>query len=74
MLEGWSWPVIRAEPNPKERFFDQLAQVRGLINEPGGGRKTLAQEAAHRYQRIRQRCPEDIGVLEERIRNWIAAP
>jgi hypothetical protein len=73
LLDGWSWPVIRAEPNPKELYFDRLAQERGLINEPGGGRRTLGQEAARRYNRICQRCPEDIGILEARIRAWIGA-
>lgn len=73
LLAGWSWPVIRAELNPKERYFDRLVQRRGLQDEPGGGRRTLGQEAARRYDRIRQRCPEDIVVLEERIRAWIEA-
>ena len=73
LLEGWSWPAIRAEPNPKEIYFDHLAQVRGVRDEPGEGRRTLAHEAARRYRRIRQRCPEDIGALEHRIRAWIEA-
>lgn len=71
LLAGWNWPAIRAERNPKERYFDRLAQERRILDEPGGGRKTLAQEAARRYSRIRQRCPEDIVTLEERIRVWI---
>ncbi|WP_281181280.1 hypothetical protein [Chloroflexus islandicus] len=42
-----------------------------MSDEPGGGRRTLGQEAARRYERIRQRCPEDIGELERRIRVWL---
>lgn len=71
LLDGWSWTRIRAELNPKERYFDQLARQRGVSDEPGGGRRTLGQEAARRYERIRQRCPEDIGELERRIRDWL---
>lgn len=71
LLKEWSWPAIRAEPNPKEIYFERLANERDLLSEPGGGRKTLGIEAARRYKRIRQRCPEDIVALEERIRAWV---
>lgn len=71
LLAGWSWPAIRAELNPKEVYFDRLARERGLIDEPGGGRRTLGQEAARRYDRMRQFCPEDIVTLEKRIRYWM---
>ena len=37
----------------------------------GGGRKMLALEAARRYDRIRQLCPEDVAALEIRIRDWM---
>lgn len=65
---GWSWSAIRADPHPKERYFEPLAASRGLDKEPGGGRKTLAIEAARNYKRIRERCREDLGVLEMRLR------
>ena len=35
------------------------------------GRKTLAEEAARRYDRIRQLCPEDIADLEDRVRSFV---
>jgi hypothetical protein len=69
---GWRWAAIRAERDPKERYFSRLARQRKLLNEPGGGRKILSEEAARRYDRIRRRCPEDIAALEDRIRAWIA--
>lgn len=69
----WSWKAIRAEINPKEWYFDTLAKQRGLIDDGNGGRNILAREAARRYGRIRQLCPEDIGRLEARIGEWIAA-
>lgn len=67
----WHWPQVRAEVNPKEVYFEPFAARRGLADAPGGGRKQLAEEAVQHYERIRRRCPQDIGSLEERIRRWI---
>lgn len=67
----WNWKEIRAEMHPKERFFEPIAKERGVHEEPGGGRKALATEAARRYSRIRQLCPEDIQNLETRIKERI---
>jgi hypothetical protein len=63
----WSWQEIRKERDPKERYFDKLVENRRLQDDPGGGRKTLATEAARRYRRIQSKCPEDVQVLERRI-------
>jgi hypothetical protein len=68
---GWAWKSIRAEINLKEVYFLPFAKSRGLLEQPGEGRKTLAQEAARRYVRIRELCPEDVAVLEDRIRRWM---
>lgn len=65
---NWSWQEIRAERDPKERYYKPYAEARGVLNEPYEGRGTLAKEAARNYQRIRQLCPEDIQSLEARIR------
>lgn len=65
---AWSWHSIRSEIHPKESYFLPFAGWRGLLDEPGQGRKTLAREAAARYDRVRQRCPEDVRELEDRIR------
>ena len=67
----WEWKAVRAEIHPKERYFEPLARERGVHEEPGGGRKTLATEAARRYSRIKRLCPEDIGNLEQRIRELL---
>jgi len=65
---AWSWQAIRAEPDPKEKYFQPIAEQRGLLAEPGEGRKTLGLGAAQRYgQRLRQKCPDDILSLETRI-------
>jgi hypothetical protein len=68
----WNWQVIRREVHPKENYFLPFAEMRSLLDEPGEGRKTLAEEAAQRYRRIRQLCPEDVVVLENRVCSWIA--
>lgn len=64
----WEWAAIRAEKDVKEAYYQPFASLRGVINSPGEGRRTLAEEAARRYARVRQLCPEDIVALEERIR------
>lgn len=67
MLAGWRWADIRIERDPKERYFLPFAEQRGLLDEPGQGRKTLAEEAAGQYTtRIRRLCPE-VADLENRI-------
>ena len=67
----WVWREVRSEENPKERYFETIARLRGVLDSPGQGRKILAEEAADHYRRIRQLCREDILNLETRIRTWI---
>ena len=64
----WNWQTIRAEEHPKENSYLPFAIQRKVHRQPAQGRSTLALEAAKRYDRIRQLCPEDIAVLEQRIR------
>jgi hypothetical protein len=68
---SWSWREIRQEVHPKEAYFTPFARQRGVQDGPGEGRRLLALEAARRYDRIRQLCPEDVAVLEDRIRRWV---
>jgi hypothetical protein len=70
LLPDWNWETIRAERDPKEAYFVPLAKSRDLIEEPDEGRGALAQEAAHRYKRIRKRCPELVA-LEAAIRGKV---
>lgn len=69
---NWNWQEICKEVHPKENYFLPRAEMRSLLDEPGEGRRTLAEEAARQYRRIRQLCLEDIAVLEDRTRAWIA--
>ncbi len=71
LSSDWNWQVIRDEVNPKETYFLPFATQRKLLDAPGEGRKTLAEEAARRYDRIRQLCPEDIADLEDRVRSFV---
>lgn len=63
----WVWTEIRAERDPKEQYFEPLARLKGVIDEPAQGRGTLAIQAAKRYDRVRILCDE-VRILEERIR------
>ena len=65
---SWGWHSVRSEVNPKEAYFEPFARQRGVDGDPDGGRKILADEAARRYDRIRQLCPEDVASMENRIR------
>lgn len=71
--KGWRWADVRAANDVKERYFDVLAKERGVADGPGGGRKVLGEEAAHRIPRIRRRCVEDFDRLSRRLEE-VAAP
>lgn len=64
----WSWKALRAERDAKEAYFDPYVDRRGLRSAPYQGRALLAEEAARRYDRIRQLCPEDVGALHDGLR------
>lgn len=64
---SWRWKDVRQEIDVKERYFDVLAQERGLTDSPGEGRKTLGQEASRRIDAIRQKCPDDFDALARRL-------
>ena len=64
---GWRWKNVRAEVRVKETYFEPLVEQRGLADEPGGGRKPLAEAASRRINAIRQKCPEDFDDLAKRL-------
>jgi hypothetical protein len=69
----WVWADVRQEPNPKERYFEPFARSRKVSDGPGGGRKALAETAAHRFERICQLCREDLAALRDRVLTYVAA-
>lgn len=66
--KAWNWADIRQHRDPKEAYFEPLANSRNLQNEPGQGRTTLGKEAAANYARVRTLCQEDIQQLEDRLK------
>jgi len=71
--KDWSWRALRAEPHPKEAYFEPFAVRTAVANGVGGGRKILAEDAAQQYApRVRRLCPE-LAKLEARILSWIKA-
>ncbi|NJM48747.1 MAG: hypothetical protein HC860_23415 [Alkalinema sp. RU_4_3] len=53
-----------------EVYFEEYAKLRGCYSELAEGRRLLGAEAAKKYDRIRQLCPE-LQDLEDRIKAWI---
>lgn len=66
----WKWSEIRAERKSKTSYFMRFTEQRSLLEARCQGRGLLAEEAAKRYDRIRQLCPEDIQELEKNLRQW----
>ena len=64
---NWNWKEVRKEVQVKERYFELLVAERGLSDSPGGGRKTLGDEAARRIGEIRRKCPEDFDCIARRL-------
>ena len=64
---GWAWADVREEVHVKERYFEPLAERRGVSDGPGRGRKALGEEAARRIGAIRRKCPEDFDALARRL-------
>lgn len=65
--DEWKWSDVRAEIRVKETYFEPLAEHRGLTDAPGGGRRSLGEEASRRIEAIRRKCPEDFDALARRL-------
>ncbi len=70
---SWRWENVRAEIQVKEQYFEPLVAQRGLSDAPGGGRKTLGDEASRNIGAIRRKCPEDFDALAVRLEAAIQA-
>jgi hypothetical protein len=60
---GSSWREIRADPDVKNTYFKQLAATKNTSGLPHQGRQKLMTEAMKNWNRMKSRCPEDIGIL-----------
>lgn len=65
------WSEVRAEPDPKERFFDPLAAESGWEAEVGGGRKKAMRQLGANWQGLLQVCDE-LRELRSRVEAWLA--
>ncbi len=72
LLPDWKWSEIRSHRDPKEEFFQPLADASNVSADDDGGRKRLGFQAAKKYKRVRQLCKEDIQALEKRLGAWIS--
>ena len=63
----WRWADVRGEIHVKERYFDVLAEERGVADDPDGSRKTLGEKAARNLPAIRRKYPEDFDALARRL-------
>jgi hypothetical protein len=70
--KDWTWKTVRSEVHVKERFYLPYVKERGLELDPAQGRKSLGEEAARNYKRVRQLCKEDISNLENNIRLYLS--
>lgn len=68
-----SWPEVRAECHPKERFADPLLKKQGWSLEVGKGRRRAMRDLGAGWRGLLQVCPE-IDNLKGRIAAWLAAP
>lgn len=59
--------AIRGHPHPKEHFFEPYARKHGYQSSIGYGRKILATKSAANFERLISRCPEDLGLLRNRV-------
>lgn len=69
---GVAWTSVRAHRDPKEAYYNPFARARGVFDAPAEGRRILGREAAARYDRIRQLCPE-LDALHRRIETLVRA-
>lgn len=53
-----SWSTVRAHRDPKEAYFDPVAEAMEVHRGPGRGREHIGRLAGAGYSRVRQRCPE----------------
>ncbi|HEX7859282.1 MAG TPA: hypothetical protein VF773_03075 [Verrucomicrobiae bacterium] len=64
----WSWKAIRADPNVKNTYFRDFVHTKGMQDHPHEGRKMLVAEGIKNWERIKGRCPEDVGRLIKRLK------
>ncbi len=64
------WSDIRADCDPKERYFDPFIVQRGWSETVGRGRKRAMRDLGAAWSGVLSVCPE-IAALREAIRVWL---
>ncbi|MCZ7635082.1 MAG: DUF4276 family protein [Verrucomicrobia bacterium] len=64
----WSWQEMRADADVKNTYFKKFVALGGTKRKPHEGRQKLMAEAMRNWNRIKARCPEDVGRLIARLR------
>lgn len=67
-----SWNVVRADCDPKERYFEPLVR-RKQWRGPGGGRKRAMKDLGPAFRGLLQVCSE-LAVLRTDIAAWAQEP
>ena len=65
--QGWNWQDVRSDIDVKNTYFLAFAKAAGTLHLPHLGRKKLMQAALGNWQRIKSRCPEDVGRIFNRL-------
>jgi hypothetical protein len=65
------WNVVRAECDPKERYFNPLVAQKQWKG-PGGGRKRAMKDLGKSFRGLLQLCDE-LTALSEQIAAWLKA-
>ncbi|NQT36132.1 MAG: hypothetical protein HQ581_01505 [Planctomycetes bacterium] len=66
------WRQVRAEPNPKETYFDPLVQRMGWQESLGKGRVAAMEALPGNWKSLVGRCPE-LQELQQDIAAWLKA-
>ncbi|MCX7428358.1 MAG: hypothetical protein NTW96_22350 [Planctomycetia bacterium] len=61
------WKNVRGDCDPKDAYFEPLAQRNGWLSSPGKGRKAAMKNLSGRWRGLKQRCDE-LQSLQDRLR------
>lgn len=64
------WTEVRAECDPKERYFDPFIEQQGWLETVGRGRKRAMRNMGRSWSGLLQVCPE-IAELKMSIESWL---
>lgn len=69
---GAGWSAVRAECDPKERYFDPFIGAMGWLETVGKGRKRAMRNLGAAWTGVLSVCPE-MAELKQAVRIWLEA-